>query len=232
MCKLKAIIGKQDEEETQKTRHNDPPALRAVEIDKETANKPNHVGSHMSNGLRDTSSRRTKKRFMPLVTTDLFDYSFSRYFVVELSEEARRCVNPYAIIEEVKRVTRSPPKRVFGNNRRSVAVEVETKEQSERMVEVKETDNIPCHVKEHPRYNYTKAVIYVHEFELENVEEFKEGLKAQYDLTETQPASFIKTKFAQTQIFILTFQQEHLPYSIYISGERQDTRVFNTRANF
>ena len=74
---------------------------------------------------------------MPLVTTDLYDYSFIRYFVVEFSEEARLCVNPYDIIEEVKRVTGSPPKRVFGNNGRSVAVEVETKEQSERIVEVK-----------------------------------------------------------------------------------------------
>ena len=41
---------------------------------------------------------------------------------------------------------KSPQKRVLCNNRRSVAVEVETKEQSERIVEVK-VDNITCQVK-------------------------------------------------------------------------------------
>ena len=70
----------------------------------------------------------------------------------------------------------------------------------------------------------TNAIIYVHEFYLENVE-FKEGLKAQYNLTKIQPAPFFKTKSAQTQVCIPTFQQEHLPYSIYIPAERPDTRV-------
>ena len=139
-------------------------------------------------------------------------------------------MNPYAIIDEVKKATGSPPKRVIGNNRRSVKVEVGTKKQSERITEVEKIDNIQYQIKVHPRYNYAKAIIYVHEFEMENIEEFKEGLKLKYNITDIQPAPFIKTKSAQTQVFILTFQQEHLPYSIYIPGERQDTRVFKFKS--
>ena len=74
-----------------------------------------------------------------------------------------------------------------------MAVEVETEKQSGRIVEVKEIDNMSCQVKEHSRYNYTKAIIYVHEFDLENAEEFKEGLKAQHHVTDIQLASFIET---------------------------------------
>ena len=77
MYKLKAIIGKQDEKKTPKTGRNDPPVPREVEIDKETANKPNQVGSQMSNKHGDKISGKTKKRFMPLETTDLYDYSFN-----------------------------------------------------------------------------------------------------------------------------------------------------------
>ena len=93
---------KQDEDKTQKIGHNDPPAPRAVEVDKETANKSNQVGSQMSNKHGETTPRKDKERVMPLMTTDLYNFSFIRYFVVRFSEEARRCVNPYAIIEEVK----------------------------------------------------------------------------------------------------------------------------------
>ena len=58
--------------------------------------------------------------------------TFARYFIVEFTEEARKCVNLYALIDEVKTVTGSPPKRVFGYNGRLVTVEVSRKEQSEK----------------------------------------------------------------------------------------------------
>ena len=105
-------------------------------------------------------------------------------------------------------MTGSPPKKAFGNNRRSVPVEEETKEQSERIVEVKEVDNIPCHVKEHPRYNYTKAIIYVHEFDLESIEEFKEGLRAHYNVAEKYSSTIHKDKICPNSITYADFLAE------------------------
>ena len=67
-------------------------------------------------------------RFTLFASADLYDDPFVKYFVVEFSEEARQCVNSHAIIDEGKKGTGSPPKRVLGNNRRSVTVEVRTKE--------------------------------------------------------------------------------------------------------
>ena len=127
-------------------------------------------------------------------------------FIVEFKEEAGKCVNPYALIEQVKAVTGSPPKRVFGNNRRSVTVEVSRKEQSEKMAPIKEVDGFPCEVKIHSRFNGIKGIIYVHEFDLKNIEEFKQGLNERYNITDIIPAPFIKTK-SQTQVFLVTFQQ-------------------------
>ena len=87
-------------------------------------------------------------------------------------------------------------------------------------------DGVPCKIYKHPKYNCSRGLIYVHEFGLENVQDFKNGLQSTYNVVDVQPATFIKTRSPQTRVFIVTFQQEHLPYSIYIPGERQDTRVF------
>ena len=179
-------------------------------------------------GISEPKERSNRKqRFTPISDTGMFcEDTFVQYHVFEFTEESKKCVNPYALIDEVKTVTGYPPKRVSGNNKRSVTVEVSTKEQSEKITSIKQVDNIPCVVKAHPRFNYVKALIYVHEFDLENVDEFKRGLEEKYNITDIQPAPFIKTKSPQTQVFIVTFLQQHLPYSIYIPGERQDTRVF------
>ena len=66
-------------------------------------------------------------------------------------------------------------------------------------------------------------------FDLESVDEFKAGLKSNYNITDNQPAPFINTRSSQTSVFIITFLQRRLPYSIYIPGERHHTRVFEFR---
>ena len=145
--------------------------------------------------------------------------------MIKLTEESKRSVNPYAIIDKITKETGLAPKRLFGNNRTSLTVEISSQDQEEKVRAIKEIDGYPCEIVVHPRYNYTKALINVHEFDLDSIEEFKEELQSRYNIVDVQPATFIKTRSLQTCVFIVTFQQENLPYSIYIPGERQDTRV-------
>ena len=63
----------------------------------------------------------------------------------------------------------------------------------------------------------------------ENIEEFKQSRKENYSVTDIIPGSFITTKYPQTHVFLVTFQQQYLPHSIYLPGERQDTRIFKTK---
>ena len=67
-------------------------------------------------------------------------------------------------------------------------------------------------------------MIYVDEFDVKNVEELKEGLMESYPIVEAQRAEFMKSKYGNT-LLIVTFDQEHIPYSIYIPGEKHDTRI-------
>ena len=106
-----------------------------------------------------------------------------------------------------------------------------SKEQGEKIRLITEVDGFSCKIEEHPRYSHKKAIIYVHELDLESLDEFKAELKSNYNITDVQPVPFIKTRSPETSVFIITFQQQRLPYNIYIPGERQDTRVFEIRDN-
>ena len=147
--------------------------------------------------------------------------------MIKLTEESKRCVNPYAIIDEITKETGLAPKRVFGNNRMSLTVEISSRDQGEKIRAIKKIDGYPCENVVNPRYNYTKALIYVHEFDLDSIEEFKGELQSRHKIVDVQPTTFINTRSLQTRVFIITFQQENLSYSIYIPGERQDTRVIS-----
>ena len=67
-----------------------------------------------------------------------------------------------------------------------------------------------CEITEHPKYNSTKGLIYVYEYDIDNIEDFRAGLQSNYNISEVQAAPFIKMKSEQARAFILTFKQDHL----------------------
>ena len=57
------------------------------------------------------------------------------------------------------------------------------------------------------------------------LQKFQKELPAEYNIAEFERVALIKTRSGNTSAFIVTFDQEKLPLSLYISGERSDTRV-------
>ena len=92
-------------------------------------------------GNIETMERSNRiQRFTPISDTGIFcEDTFVLYHVFEFTEESKKRVDPYALIDEGKTY---PPKRVSGNNKRSVTVEVSTKEHSEKITSIKQVDNI------------------------------------------------------------------------------------------
>ena len=193
--------------------------------ERETGKANSTVTERITEGLNRTKKFR---KYKPL---NVLEYSQTettrRYYIIRFSEEARRSVNPYAMIEKITEMTGIPPVKVMGNNRGAVTMEIERRYEKIRAID--KIDDIPCQVMMHPKYIYSKGLIYVYECDLEDMQAFKEGLQLHYDIVDVQQATFNKTKFPQTQAFIVTFKGDNLPYSIYRPGERQDTRVFKFR---
>lgn len=170
--------------------------------------------------------RNKKRKFVPLNMENYTEgRKYSRYFLVKFTEQSKRSVNPYSLIEKIESITGSKPKNVTGSNRSSFTVEVQSAEQSEKILSLKEVEGIPCETILHPKFNFCEGLIYVHAFDVEDLEEFKSGLQENYNVDDVIPAKFIKPKNPETKAFLVTFKQETLPYSLYIPGEPRDTLV-------
>ena len=68
----------------------------------------------------------------------------------------------------------------------------------------------------HKYYNKAKGIIYIQEYDNENLEQFKTDLQENYEVTNVIKASFIKTRTEGTTAFLITFSMAVLPETIYI----------------
>ena len=59
---------------------------------------------------------------------------------------------------------------------------------------------------------------------IEDIPLFKQHIQGEYNIRDIEKADFIKTK-SGTSAYIVAFNQEAVPYSIYIPGEISDTVV-------
>ena len=80
-------------------------------------------------------------------------------------------------------------------------------------------------VEKYKFYNQSRDFIYIYEFDLDNIQEFSEGLQTEYNRGKVELVTFIKPKNPQSRIFLVTSKKEFAPEYIYIPGEKSDTRV-------
>ena len=152
--------------------------------------------------------------------------AFPRFYIIDFGPN-KRSVNPYTVIDCIRDVTGYAPRAVAGNNKSSFTVELERESQSVDILKLTSVADTPCTVSLHPRFNYQKGIIYIHEFDIDDVAQFREGLMSSYpNIANVEIAAFIWVKSPNTTAFLVTFHRDHLPYSIYVPGERQDTKVY------
>ena len=114
-----------------------------------------------------------------------------------------------------------------GNNIFLLTIEAASKIQAQNLQQIDEVENCSCTVTLHPKFNYCKGIIYIYECDIEEIDEFRDYLGEKYNVIEIQPATFIRTRDPKTKAFIVTFNQDESPHSLYIPGERQDTKVYS-----
>ena len=73
-----------------------------------------------------------------------------------------------------------------------MTVEVSSREQGGRVKDIREMDWFLCEIYEYSKYNNSGGLIYVHEFALENVEDFKDRVQSTYNVVDVQPVAFIQ----------------------------------------
>ena len=109
-------------------------------------------------------------------------------------------------------------------NRTAFLIETKNKEQCEKSTNKKTIKTYGCTVEKYGRFNHIKWLIFLTEFEIEDMQEFKERWQESYCIVDVERASYIKARSGATA-YVITFNQEHIHFSIYIISEKQDTRM-------
>ena len=127
-------------------------------------------GVFPTDGSKHQQRRKLGKKVFTPFTYDETNETFPRYHVMKFGEECKRSVNPYAVIERVAEVTGEKPTSVTGNNRTSLTIEVGSKQQARKLQDIESVEEFQCTVMLHPRFNYSRGIIYIHEFDVDNTE--------------------------------------------------------------
>ena len=152
---------------------------------------------------------------------------YTKFFNVTVNQEDTRRINSYALRNAIKVLTGATLQSITTSGKDSFDIKVRNEEQSKKVVSLQKIGDIKCKVDRHRYYNQTKGLIYIHEFNIENIETFKNELQEEYSVANVELATFIKARNKETKVFILTFEQDVLPEYIYVPGERADTKVYS-----
>ena len=79
----------------------------------------------------------------------------------------------------------------------------------------------------HPRLNVSVGLVYLRSFDIRDMDAFRDYLNEQDNenrVEKVERADFIKTGEG-TSAYLITFNKERLPYTIYVPGEPADTIV-------
>ena len=149
---------------------------------------------------------------------------YNRFFRVSFGDLKRRTVNPYSVLNCIAEKTGQKPLFLHGDGK-FLTLKVKNKEQADKVIQISKINEVNCTITPHPVFNTSKGLIFLQEFDVDNLEDFEAEMKDNYNVSKVEKADFIKCRNPETKAYIVEFTQEYTPYSIYIPGERADTRV-------
>ena len=119
----------------------------------------------------------------------------------------------------------SRPKTTRAQSKDTFLVEVCNKQQSEMMTSVTELNEKAVTITENNDNKY-KGLIYIYQYNMDDFEEFKEGLKEEHNIFDATLASWIKPRRPFTNVVLLTFRNHNMPEYIEISGEQSKSKIY------
>ena len=76
------------------------------------------------------------------------------------------------------------------------------------------------------KINQRHGLIYIHDYNIPDMEEYGDELKKEYNLLDVKKATWLTTKNISFTLLLLTFKEKETPIFIEIPGEQAKTEVF------
>ena len=166
------------------------------------------------------SNSKKGSRFVKQISHE----KYTKFLQLDFGETPRRQVNPYAVKEELEKATGEKIKSISGSNKFKLTLHTSSAMQTEKCLVIKELAGVSCKIVPHFRFNTCKGLIFLRQCVIEDMQDFKSNLREQCDVESVEKADFIRTR-PGVSAYIVTFNLEQPPYSLYIPGELSDTTV-------
>lgn len=152
--------------------------------------------------------------------------NFTRFYSIQFPPKSKRKLNPFYVQSTIRTAIGAVPKCISSDSRDSFTIEVSSAEQGDKLQQITSIGTHTCTVIKHKYFNQSRGLIYIREYDLDEIDDFKQGLQDQYPfIAKVEHAFFIRPKYEGTKVFLLTFNLEFPPETLYIPGERSDTVV-------
>jgi len=162
-------------------------------------------------------------QFAEVPNDEIFPQHITAKFAT-VEEKTQIC--PYMMREEIENNTKSSPLSIVTANNYSFIIKCRTPGQARMLLKTTEICGRSCNMQIHSHYNFTKGLIFIHEYDFSDTETFLSDLKESDDrIEEAAVAHFIKTRNEYSKAIIITFRGSTLPNFVDIPGESTETKV-------
>ena len=131
---------------------------------------------------RTANVNNKKRNYIPFDDSIMTPDAVARFYTIRFNLENKRKTNPYALRNEIAEITGSPPKRLTTSEPELFAVEVRSAEQGNKVLNLNSIKNLKCECEKHPYLNQSKGLIYVYEYDIDDLNKFTLGLQENYKI--------------------------------------------------
>ena len=121
-----------------------------------------------------------------------------KYLEIAVEKEARKKICPFRM-EKCLKTKYNINREDINTNTKEYVVKVWSAQQLNKLLSAK--SEVPCAVTMHGSFTESRGLLYMHEYDVTDVESFKAGLAARYDIKEVVPSRWVTPKSSYSNHF-------------------------------
>ena len=224
---VEALKSSYDEPRLQNLEKNMEKILKYLKEKEETDSNNNQPKTSTATISQKPQQPKAKHRYVPLAINYHGNcVASSTNYLITFSNEHKMNVNPFNVNNAILKLVGAYPISLQTFNQNSFTVSM--KEEHPNLVKaLTSIDNYPCKCTLHDMLNIKRGLLYIHEYDVSDLEMLRNGLQENYpEIVKLEEATFIKSRKPHTTPLIAHFKSDNLPDAIYIPGERSDTKIY------
>ena len=158
----------------------------ATSVNQTHPNDATNRGNSKNASQEKSRTRRNMHHFVPT--------TYLRYLELDFGDKDRRTIDPYAVRNEIERKTGEKLREISGSNKHKLTLQTRSNSQTEKCQKIDTLQGYKCVIRPHPRFNTSKGLIYLRQYNIQDLQEFKENLQEQYEINCVERADFIGSR--------------------------------------